>query len=105
MRKTILSLGSVVIMLAMIACGGDSTETVESGTYEGSIQEVNADEREIYVQTQDEGTLELYFIDETQLTQNGQEVPFDSLRQGQQVQVQVEQVGQRLDPLTVEIVQ
>lgn len=105
MRKTILSLGSVVIMLAMIACGGDSTETVESGTYEGSIQEVNASESEIYVQTLDEGTLELYFTEETQLTQSGQEVPFDSLEQGQQVEVQVEQVGQRLDPINVEILE
>lgn len=105
MRKSITILSLFAIMAFAAACGGGSTDVVESGTYEGTIQEVNPDESEIYVETSDNGTLELYFIEETQLTKNGQEVPFDSLEQDQQVQVQVERVGQRLDPLTVEIIE
>lgn len=105
MRKTILTLGSLAIMITMIACGGESTDVVESGTYEGTIQEVNTEESEIYVQTPDDETLELYFIEETELTAGGQTVPFDSLESGQQVRVEVEKVGQRLDPLSVEILE
>lgn len=105
MRKTLLTLSSLALLFVFVACGGESTDVVESGTYEGTIQEVNPDESEIYVQTPEEETLELYFIEETQLTQNGQEVPFDSLEAGQQVRVKVEKVGQRLDPLSVEIVE
>lgn len=106
MKKRIGALGSLAIVtLLMVACGGSGTDVVESGTYEGTVQEVNASETEIYVQTPDERVLELYFTEETQLTMNGAEVPFDSLETGQQVRVQIEKVGQRLDPLTVEIIE
>lgn len=104
--KNILKLGSIVtVMLLLVACGGESTDVVESGTYEGTIQEVNAGESEIYVKTGDEKTLELYFIESTELVKGGTEVPFDSLATGQEVRVEVEKVGQRLDPLRVEILE
>ncbi|WP_372635517.1 hypothetical protein [Fodinibius sp.] len=104
--KTLLKLGSIAtVMLLLVACGGESTDVVESGTYEGTIQEVNAGESEIYVQTEDDKTLELYFIESTELVKGGAEVPFDSLVTGQEVRVEVEKVGQRLDPLRVEILE
>jgi hypothetical protein len=106
MKSLITKLGSFALLLVfMVACGGDSTETVESGTYEGTIQEVNAEESEIYVNISDEQTLELYFIDETELVKDTTAVPFDSLATGQKVRVEVEKVGQRLDPLRVEILE
>lgn len=104
--KNVLKLGSMVaVMLLMAACGGESTDVVESGTYEGTIQEVNPGESEIYVETGDDKTLELYFIDSTELVKGNTEVPFDSLATGQRVRVEVEKVGQRLDPLRVEILE
>jgi len=106
MRSLIVKLGSFALLLVfMVACGGESTETVESGTYEGTIQEVNAEESEIYVNISDEQTLELYFIEETELVKDTTAVPFDSLAAGQKVRVEVEKVGQRLDPLRVEILE
>lgn len=106
MKQLITKLGSFAIVLMLVAaCGGESTDTVESGTYEGTIQEVNAEESEIYVNISDEQTLELYFIDETELVKDTTAVPFDSLATGQKVRVQVEKVGQRLDPLRVEILE
>ena len=104
MKSLITKLGSFALLLVfMVACGGESTDPVESGIYEGTIQEVNAEESEIYVNISDEQTLELYFIDETELVKDTTAVPFDSLATGQKVRVEVEKVGQRLDPLRVEI--
>jgi|AntDeeMinimDraft_5_1070356.scaffolds.fasta_scaffold29311_1 hypothetical protein len=106
MMKQILKLGSLAaILFIFAACGGESTDAVESGTYEGTIQKVVPAESEIYVETPDDKTLELYFIDETKLTMGGSTVPFDSLENGQKVRVEVKKVGKRLDPLNVEILQ
>ena len=90
------------IFLMVMACGG-STDVVESGTYQGVIKEVEPEKTEIYVETADNKTLELYFTEETTLTQNGETVEFAMLSEGQHVEVQVEKVGQRLDPISVKI--
>lgn len=104
--KYLLKTGSIMaVVLLFVACGGESTDVVESGTYEGTIQEVNPDESEIYVETGDDKILELYFIESTELVKGNEEVPFDSLDTGQKVRVEVEKVGQRLDPLRVEILE
>ena len=106
MKSLITKLSSLALVLMLVvACGGESTDVVESGTYEGTIQEVNAAESEIYVKMADDKTLELYFIEETELVRDTTAVPFDSLAIGQKVRVQVEKVGQRLDPLRVEILE
>jgi hypothetical protein len=96
-----LMLAALALLVA--ACG--ETAVVDSGTYEGTITEVNADEREIYVQVPETGTLELYFTDETELVRDGEAAPFDALARDQRVSVQVERVGQRLDPVTVRILE
>lgn len=94
--------GLAGIMMVMNACGG-GTDVVESGTYDGTVKKVVPEEREIYVETADDKTLELYFTDQTTLNQNGQTVDFSTLEEGQNVQVEVEKVGQRLDPISVTI--
>jgi hypothetical protein len=109
-----LSLGAV----ALSGCENQQAETkdeaegeaegehavVESGTYTGTIQEVNADESEIYVDA-DGKELELYFIEETELTQNGEAAEFSALEKGQKVEVEIKKVGKRLDPLSVKILE
>ncbi len=106
MRQLITKLGSfAIVLMLVVACGGESTDTVDSGTYEGTVQEVNAEESEIYVNISEDRTLELYFIEETELVKDTTAVPFDSLATGQKVRVEVEKVGQRLDPLRVEILE
>lgn len=94
----------IVLSFLFISCGGD-TDVVESGTYSGTIQEVVPEESEIYVQTEEGKTLELYFIDETTLTRDGEEVAFSELKKGQRVEVKVEKTGKRLDPLAVRILE
>lgn len=76
---------------------------VDSGTYSGKIKKVEAEKTEIYVTLDDGKTLELYFTDETSLTQNGQDVDFSTLKKDQKVEVTVEKVGKRLDPVSVKI--
>ncbi|MEX0996893.1 MAG: hypothetical protein WDZ45_07580 [Flavobacteriaceae bacterium] len=84
---------------------GDSTSTVESGTYQGTIDKVEASKEEIYVKIEDGKTLELYFTDETELTKNGTAVDFSALQEGQNVEVTLEKVGKRLDPIAVKIME
>lgn len=102
MKKLIIQSVTLFSLVLFISCG-QSTDVVESGTYTGTIIEVEADKSEIYVETEDGKTLELYFIDETKLTQDGVDVPFSTLEENQTVEVEVEKVGKRLDPLSVKI--
>ena len=93
---------SFVVLLS--ACGGgEKTDVVESGTYQGVVHEVEADKNEIYVKTADDKILELYFTASTKLTSNGETVPFSALAEGKKVEVEVTKVGQRLDPVFVKI--
>jgi cold shock protein len=82
---------------------GEKTDVVESGTYQGVVHEVEADKTEIYVKTDDGKLLELYFTENTTLTHQGETAPFEHLKEGGRVEVQVEKVGNRLDPVAVKI--
>ena len=83
----------------------EGTDVVESGTYQGTIDEVEPEKSEIYVKTDDNKRLELYFTETTTLTRNGETVAFDQLKEGGKVEVEVEKVGQRLDPIAVRILE
>ncbi|NBC65368.1 MAG: hypothetical protein GVY07_06910 [Bacteroidetes bacterium] len=89
-----------LVLLLMSACG-EQTSVVESGTYNGTISEVNAEETEIYVKLDSGELIELYFTDTTTLTQSGEEVPFSTIEVDDRVEVTVEKTGQRLDPVSV----
>lgn len=101
MRLKLASLFTIFAFV-LVSCG-ESTDVVESGTYQGTIEKVEPEKTEIYVKTEDDKTLELYFTDSTTLTRNGQTVQFSALEKGQKVEVEVEKVGQRLDPISVDI--
>ena len=79
-------------------------DLVESGTYEGTIEEVEASKDEIYVKSGD-NTLELYFTEQTKLTKGGETVEFSSLEKGQKVEVKIEKKGKRIDPISVKILE
>jgi len=102
-KQTFFLVMFTAILLGFSSCGGGGVDAVESGTYQGTISEVNAGEQEIYVETPDDKTLELYFTDSTQLTQDGQKVDFSVLKKDQQVEVTVEKMGKKLNPLKVKI--
>jgi cold shock protein len=94
-----------VFFFLLVSCGGEKTDVVESGVYTGTIEEVEADKTEIYVKTADDKLLELYFTESTTLTKDGQTVPFTELAEGQKVEVDVKKEGNRLDPISVKILQ
>lgn len=97
-------LSFVIILTALffsITACGEETSVVESGTYTGTISEINTDETEIYVNLESGELIELYFTDETTLTQNGEEVPFSTIEVNDKVEVTIEKTGQRLDPVRV----
>ena len=99
----VLSAVIVMFLSGLSGCGGGHAPAVESGAYQGSIQEVNAGEREIYVKTEDGQVLELYFTDQTTLQRNGDSVEFSALANGQEVMVEVEAKEDGLTPLSVTI--
>jgi hypothetical protein len=116
-RYSIVALIALTGSMALVACdsqkggsgsseGGEEGEhaVVESGTYTGTIKKVKPSEKEIYVDA-DGKELELYFIDETKLTQKGKEAKFSALEKGQKVEVKLKKVGKRLDPLAVDILE
>ncbi|MFN4764371.1 hypothetical protein ACKGJN_14665 [Gillisia sp. Q332] len=90
--------------LIFTSCG-EKTEIVESGTYQGTIDEVEPAKTEIYVRIQDDKILELYFNENTSLTRNGETIDFSVLEEGQNVEVEVEKTGKRLDPISVKILE
>ena len=102
MKKYMVAFIGVTLLFGLYFCSG-STDVVDSGTYQGKIKEVEVEKSEIYVGTADGKTLELYFTDKTKLTRNGAPVDFSALKEGQKVVVEIEKVGKRLDPLSVQI--
>lgn len=96
---------SAALFLFLMASCGEKTDVVESGTYQGTVEEVEADKTEIYVKTADDRLLELYFTESTTLTKNGQTVDFAELVEGQKVEVEVKKEGNRLDPVSVKILE
>ena len=104
--KHLKLLSAAFLLLFMTACGGgEKTDVVDSGVYQGTIEEVEADKTEIYVKTGDDKLLELYFTETTTLTRNGQTVEFKELAEGQKVEVEVKREGNRLDPVSVKIME
>ena len=104
MKKNYFSYFIIIVFFSLFACGR-TTDVVESGTYQGEIEEVEPDKTEIYVETQEGQILELYFTEETTLTRNGQDVEFNVLEEGQNVEVEVEKEGKRLIPIAVRILE
>lgn len=97
---------SLLCLSAMLySCNGEGTDVVESGTYQGVIDEVEAAKTEIYVKTADDKRLELYFTETTTLTKDGEKIPFETLNEGDKVEVEVKKVGQRLDPIAVRVLE
>ena len=106
-----LAIASLCTFVPVASAEDDSSEeirntsVVESGTYQVTAKRVDAEEKEIYVTTEDGKTLELYFSDATKLTQGGKDVAFDALKNGQKLEVQLEKDGNKLKPLAVTILE
>jgi cold shock protein len=100
-----LKLLMIAFTLFIAGACGEKTDVVESGTYQGTISEVEADKSEIYVKTGDDKLLELYFTETTTLTKDGATVPFSELAEGKKVEVEVKKEGNRLDPVSVKILE
>lgn len=81
----------------------ENTTLVASGTYTGTAKQVDSAEKEIYVETEDGKLLELYLQESTKINKNGQAATFDDLKQGGKVEVTVENKGDKMEPLTVNI--
>jgi CspA family cold shock protein len=96
---------AVACSLFFLTSCGEKTDVVESGVYQGTVAEVEADKSEIYVKTADGKLLELYFTESTTLTKDGQTVAFSELAEGKKVEVEVKKEGKRLDPVAVKILE
>lgn len=98
----------VIFGFVLVGCGGEEHEAdvLDSGTYQGSLMEVKPEEKEIYVETDNGQTIELYFTEETELVNSeGNSIPFSELSTDDRVEVEVEKVGQRNDPIRVQLLE
>jgi len=78
---------------------------METDAYNGTVAEVDAEERKIHVEVPDEGSMELAFTDSTQVLKNFLEVPFDSLNADRKVRVEVMETGEEPTPMTVTLLE
>ncbi len=103
LRVTVLPgmLSLLLVLSALTGCGG--VDVVDSGSYEGVVDEAKPGEKEIYVVLDDGRKLELYFTDQTTLQQGGQAADFSALESGSRVRVEVTREGNRNVPQKVEI--
>ena len=83
----------------------ENTDVVPSGTYTGTAKVVDDQQKEVYVQLEDNKTIELYFSNDTQIMRNGESVAFDALEQGQRLEVEVEKRGEHLNPQKITILE
>jgi hypothetical protein len=81
------------------------TAVVESGTYKGTAHKVDPEEKEIYVKLTDGKIIELYLKSKTKLTQGDKDVEFDALKEGQNLEIEVEKKGEKLKPISVKILE
>lgn len=105
MNKLILGL-LVGCVFFLSSCGGENKNTtvVDSGTYTGVLQEVDAAEQEIYVKTANDKLIELYFTEQTKvLTNNGETSTFNELKENGKVEITVEKKGNKNVPISVKI--
>ncbi len=93
---------AILAGILLAGCSGGDDE-VASGTYEGKIVKVVPEEKEIYVETNDGRTLELYFTENTKLLSGDKPVMFTALADGASVKVEVKNEGGRVVPVKVEI--
>lgn len=93
----------VALLASFLLLSCSETKVVESGTYAGTIKKVEPEKSEIYVTLDDGGVIELYFIDETELLNDGSPADFSVLKAGQKVEITLRRTGKRLDPLKVVI--
>ncbi|OBX26145.1 hypothetical protein LX77_02046 [Gelidibacter algens] len=102
MKKLVLGL---VLGFAFLlnSCGENKkTDVVDSGTYQGVAEKVEAGEKEIYVRTADDKLIELYFTNETKvMTNDGQASTFDALKENGKVEITVEKKGNKNVPISV----
>lgn len=107
MKRTFIALLMAASASSILASCGENkkTDIVETGVYRGTAEEVDKGEKEIYVRTADNKLLELYFTDKTTLTKAGNPATFDELKEGGQVEVNLEKKGNRLEPIAVMILE
>ncbi|MBX3742910.1 MAG: hypothetical protein KF712_18140 [Akkermansiaceae bacterium] len=81
----------------------EEADVIDTGTYKGKVHKVVPAETEIYVKADDGKLIELYLKPETSLTKGDKKVGFDALKEGQSVEVKVENTGGKLKPIAVKI--
>jgi hypothetical protein len=93
----------VCFVLFVLAGCGQPLAVVDSGTYEGTIQKVVPEEAEIYVTLDSGEQLELYFNEQTRVTQAGVPADFSAITEGAAVRITLSREGNRNIPEEVEL--
>lgn len=76
----------------------------KTSVIEGKIVKMVPSQKEIYVMSEGK-KYEYYFSDKTKVMQGDKEVQYSAMSEGQSVRVTANQVGKRLDPTQVEVLE
>jgi hypothetical protein len=72
-------------------------------TMEGKISKINPGDKEFYIKTKEGKVGEFYTTDKTEFFKAGNKITFGDLKKDQEVIVEADKKGKRLDPLKVTV--
>ncbi len=107
-KKLLVLLAIILTSITILQVCGNEKDTVlvESGSYIGIVTDVVEPAHELYVKlTNDSSLVRLNFSSETTLTKNGETVPFGELKKDTKVEVKLERMEEKMNPISVKILE
>tara|TARA_R110002096_G_scaffold10361_3_gene40104 strand:+ start:16528 stop:16884 length:357 start_codon:yes stop_codon:yes gene_type:complete len=100
-------MGLILISITILQICGKEKDTalVNSGTYIGIVTDAVEPAREFYVKLTNDSLVRLNFSSETTLTKNGETVPFGELKEDSKVEVKLERMEEKMNPISVKILE
>lgn len=92
--KKIITIATLLASLSALAA------TV---TMEGKITKINPGDKEFYIKTKEGKVGEFYTTDKTEFFKAGNKITFGDLKKEDEVSVEADKKGKRLDPLKVTV--
>lgn len=92
--KKIIAIATLIASLSVLAA------TV---TMEGKITKINPGDKEFYIKTKEGKIGEFYTTDKTEFFKAGSKITFGDLKKDDEVSVDADKKGKRLDPLKVTV--
>ena len=106
-KKLLVLLAIILTSITILQVCGKEKDTVlvNSGIYIGTVTDAVEHAREFYVKLNNDSLVRLNFSSETTLTKNGETVPFGELKKDSKVEVKLERMEEKMNPISVKILE